>query len=136
MRIEHIPIFAGAPRAVIEQLARVATQELVPPDYDIVVQGEPAEHFYVVAEGDVAVYREAEAGAERTQLNTLVPGDYFGEIGLLHEVPRTATVRSLTDATLYRISGDDFLSALNEAPTVGASVTEGVIRRLATHERV
>jgi MFS family permease len=135
MRIEHIPIFAGAPRAVIEQLARVATQELVPPFYDVVVQGEPAEHFYVVAEGELAVLREAESGGEPTRLSVLVPGDYFGEIGLLHEVPRTATVRSLSDATLYRISGTDFLSAVNEAPTLGASVTEGVVRRLATHER-
>ena len=57
--------------------------------------------------------------------------DYFGEIGLLHRVPRTATVTALTDSDLWRMPGDTFLRLVNEGGQRSASLTGNIAARLA-----
>ncbi|MFN2488651.1 MAG: cyclic nucleotide-binding domain-containing protein [Actinomycetota bacterium] len=61
-------------------------------------------------------------------------GDYFGEIGLLERIPRTATVRAVTDCKLYRITGKDFLATVNELPVISGALLGGLMTRLTrTH---
>jgi CRP-like cAMP-binding protein len=99
----------------------------------IVTQGEPADHFYVIKSGRVEVSRTSDSGP--VVLAELGTGDYFGEIGILHKVPRTATVTALEPCELYRVEGQQFLDAVNGAPTMSASLMEGAAVRLAAHDR-
>jgi hypothetical protein len=64
---------------------------------DVVREGEPADRFYVLLEGLAAVYSRGRL------VRTLAPGDHFGEIALLHDTLRTATVRGLTDVRLFSL---------------------------------
>jgi CRP-like cAMP-binding protein len=81
----------------------------------------------------VDVTSRGEAGAEDRYIRTMEPGSYFGEIGLLERIPRTATVTAVEECELYRIAGDDFLDALSTA-AAGTSLLEGARTRLArTH---
>jgi CRP-like cAMP-binding protein len=67
-------------------------------------------------------------------VNTLGPGAYFGEIGLVEGIPRTATVAATSRCHLYRISGTAFLFALNSAPMIYGPLRESMAARLArTH---
>jgi CRP-like cAMP-binding protein len=67
-------------------------------------------------------------------INTLEEGDYFGEIGLVEGIPRTATVRAATGGLVYRIAGPDFLDAINESPILSGTLLDGIVGRLArTH---
>jgi CRP-like cAMP-binding protein len=103
----------------------------------IVQQGEPADAFYVCMEGEVEVLSTGEQGRRPTLLRRMPAPSYFGEIGLIERIPRTATVRALTDCTLLRIDGETFLTALNEAPAGRLAAADGVIRGLArTHPSV
>ena len=67
--------------------------------------GEAGDRFYVVGDGELTI----DAVSQRV---TVGPGDFFGEIALLHDVPRTATVQADTDARLYALERDDFLAVV------------------------
>ena len=100
----------------------------------VIRQGDPADAFYVCTDGTLEVTSHGERGRRDRVLRQLEAGSYFGEIGLIERIPRTATVRALTDVTLLRIDGEAFLGALIEAPSGIASLADGVVRGLAlTH---
>ena len=130
---ERLALLGGASRGVIEMLARDAVLEPADTGVAIVTQGEPADHFYVIKSGRVEVSRTSDSGP--VVLAELGTGDYFGEIGILHKVPRTATVTALEPCELYRVEGQQFLDAVNGAPTMSASLMEGAAVRLAAHDR-
>jgi MFS family permease len=131
--LEQLGIFASASRPVLERLAAAAVELVVPAGNTIIRQGEEADALYVIASGRVEVTSRGEAGAEDRYIRTMEPGSYFGEIGLLERIPRTATVTAVEECELYRIAGDDFLDALSTA-AAGTSLLEGARTRLArTH---
>jgi CRP-like cAMP-binding protein len=104
----------------------------VPAGTAIVREGEPAEALYVLVEGEVEVTARGEA-AEEQAIRTMSAPAYFGEIGVLEHIARTATVSALTDAQLLRIDGTALLDALTSTPP-SSSLMENARRRLAlTH---
>jgi CRP-like cAMP-binding protein/MFS family permease len=131
--LERLGIFAAAPQAVLERLAAAATEVDVPAGTIIVREGDPADALYVLLDGETVVTARGEAGTDEERLRTMGPGSYFGEIGLLERIPRTATVTADGDCRCYRIEGDAFLDALMATPPA-ASLLEGARTRLAlTH---
>ncbi|HEY8674538.1 MAG TPA: MFS transporter [Candidatus Dormibacteraeota bacterium] len=130
--LQGVDILAGAARATLERLALSAVEETVPTGQVIIHEGDHADDFFVLVEGEAEVYAAGEAGAARV-LGALTPPNYFGEIGLLARRPRTATVRAVSDCTLYRIKGDEFVDALTVA-SLSPATLGGARRRLArTH---
>ena len=81
----------------------------------IIRQGDPADNFYVISDGRVEVTQEAEDGQPRL-LRQMAAGEFFGEIGLLSRIPRTATVTAVTDGTLISLPGKSFLELVSEGP--------------------
>ncbi len=79
--LQDLPVTAGVPQIVLEQLASAAQFCPLPSGVDVVVQGAPAHAFYAVAEGRVVVHRDGQAVVH------LGPGDSFGERGLLDHAP-------------------------------------------------
>jgi MFS family permease len=116
--LRGIEMFAQLPEPVLERLAAGATTVSVAPFQPAVSQGETGRHFYVIAEGRASVEID---GAEARELG---PGDYFGEIALLRDVPRTATVRALDPLRLYAVERDEFIAAVTgHAPTLALAET-------------
>ena len=105
-RIEAVPMFAPLPVATKEQLARRLEQRDVPAGTVVVRAGDFGDSFYLVGEGELEVLVPGEEPRHSRA------GDYFGEIALLRDVPRTATVRALTDSTLFVLGRDNFLTAV------------------------
>jgi CRP-like cAMP-binding protein len=128
--LETVPLFEQASRPVLEQLAFVSTSEEVPIGADVVRQGDPAEDFYVIESGRFDVFRSDDDGTHRVGL--LASGDWFGEVGLIHNAPRNATVRARWPSIVWRIDGAQLLAAVNGAPALSARLLEGMTTRLAT----
>ena len=117
--LRRIDIFALLDEPVLERLAAGATAVSVAAFQPVVTQGETGDRFYVIAEGRAAVEVD---DAESRELD---PGDFFGEIALLRDVPRTATVRALEPLRLYAVERDEFIAAVTgHAPTLEAA--EGI----------
>jgi MFS family permease len=114
--LRRIALFAQLPEPVLERLAATATSVSVGADQIVVSRGEAGRHFYVIATGRAAV----ELGDGTTR--ELGPGDFFGEIALLRDVPRTATVRALEALRIYAVERDEFIAAVTgHAPTLAAA---------------
>jgi hypothetical protein len=99
-------IFSPLPEPTLEQLAEGLEEVDAPPGKEVVRQGEPGDRFYLVKDGALEVYIDGKL------VQTLGPGDSFGEIALLRDMPRTATVRGKTAATLYALDRRAFLTAV------------------------
>ena len=92
----------------------------VPRSEIVITEGEVPDYVYIVRSGHLSVTKHGEQGA------TLGPDDWFGEIGLLQRVPRTATVRTINETELWQIQGAEFLAALNESALPAAALLEGM----------
>jgi MFS family permease len=122
--LRRIEIFAELPEPLLERLAAGATSVSVEADQVVVSRGEVGNHFYAIASGQAIV--ELDDGSARE----LGPGEGFGEIALLRDVPRTATVRAIEPLKIYAIERDEFLAAVTgHAPTL-ASAENIVLSRL------
>jgi MFS family permease len=99
--LRRVPMLALLPEAVLERLAADSEQVRVPAAEVVFREGDAGDRFYVVEDGEVEI-----AG------KTFGPGEAFGEIALLRDVPRTATVTARTDVNLRAIRREDFVTAV------------------------
>ena len=108
--LSRIGLLAELPGELLLKLAQRMRREEVAPGKPLVIEGEDGDRFYVVLSGLLSV-NQAERGARRM----LKPGDYFGEVSLAMNVPRTASVTAMTPATLAscdRATFDEFIRPL------------------------
>jgi predicted MFS family arabinose efflux permease len=127
-----VDALVGATPTALEGWATAAHEELVSAGTVVVEQGQAARDFYVVVDG---VYDVSSAnghpGHDAAPVAQLRHGDYFGEIGLLDGLRRTATVRASTDGSLLCIPGPDFLQVVTTAPRVASTFRDVASVRLA-----
>ena len=119
-----VPALAGLPPARLEHAATRSGLRTVTSGETIIRQGDPADLFYVIAAGEVAVTRDEGGGSGVRELRRMGPGEAFGEIGLRSGVPRTATVTAVTDATLVTLAGDEFLELVGAVPGLSGRLLE------------
>ena len=119
--LRSLPLFAPLGAPSLEGLADGLIQVEVPAGAVIVRQGEPGDRFYVVAEGELDV----DAGGRG--LRHVCRGEGFGEIALLRDVPRTATVTACTNARLFALDKPSFLASVASHPRA-AGEAERLVR--------
>jgi MFS family permease len=108
--LRTIPIFAALPAPALERLAELAAAVSVPSGQAVFSQGQHGDRFYAIESGSARV------DLDGAQARTLGPGDFFGEIALLRDVPRTATVSAVDDLRLYAVERDDFIGVVTGHP--------------------
>ena len=120
-----VPIFAPLPGGSLEHIASRLVPLRLEPGAVVVREGDEGDRFYILAEGELEVTQEG------AHLRDVQPGDYFGEIALLRDVPRTATVTAKTDAVLYALDRDEFLAAVTGHPQSAEAAETVMSARLA-----
>jgi MFS family permease len=122
------PIFEPLGPASIERVARNLIHVDADPGMVVIREGDPGDRFYVIASGEVEVSRHDVPVAK------LGPGDFFGEIALLRNIPRTATVAASGFASLRSLDRAQFLAAVTGSPAGAVALGEVMDRRIAEHD--
>ena len=123
--LDRVPMFTPLPLAAKEQLAKSLVRVSVPAGGEVIAEGDTGDRFYIVGGGRLQVTRDGR------ELRELAAGDSFGEIALLRDVPRTATVTASRDAELYALERADFIDAATGHAAGRAAGEEIVRERLA-----
>jgi ATP-binding cassette, subfamily B, bacterial len=133
VRLLAIPLFAGLSDATMEALAEQLVREEYAGGEDVIRQGELGDRLYLISRGQVEVLVN-DGGVER-RLNTLKAGEYFGELALLSDAPRSATVRTMLPTQLYSLARPDFVALLEQEPDFWQGLSKvGAQRRAALAE--
>ena len=122
--LSGVPLFARCSKRELRQIASMVDEVDLPAGRELTHEGDPGREFIVLADGIADVEQEGE------RINTLGPGDYFGEISLVTGVPRTATVTTRSPARALVLSAPAFRSLLRRAPRIRTSVLAAAALRL------
>jgi len=124
--LRGVPFLSVVPEYDLARLAKNARWTVVAPGAEVIRQGDPGRQYFVVAEGALSVTVD---GVRRPSL--LGAGDGFGEIALLHAVPRTASITAETSSRLLVVEGTDFLAAVTGSADGHAIAAETTANHLA-----
>ncbi len=123
--LERVSLFAPLPGPALERLASQLEAIQVAAGTSVITQGETGDRFYVVAAGELDV------DVDGRHTGSLGPGDSFGEIALLRDTPRTATVTARTATELHALGREAFLEAVTANPPSARAADAVVGARLS-----
>ena len=126
-QLRGLPLFAPIERKSLESIARQLGRLEVAAGDAVITEGEAGDRFYIVESGRTQATHDGQV------LSTQGPGDPFGEIALLRDVPRTATVTALEDSVLLYLERDDFLAAVTGDSEVENRADDLIARRIPTY---
>jgi CRP/FNR family transcriptional regulator, cyclic AMP receptor protein len=124
--IARVPLFAGLSKSELGQLASIADEIDFPADKVLIREGERGREFFVLLEGEAEVVRKGK------ELATRRAGEFFGEIALVSNLPRTATVKTRKPVRALVIRDVDFRALLQRTPAIAVKVLQAVGDRLPT----
>ena len=123
--LRKAPLFEGLSKKELTQLARVSEDMEIPEGATLTREGDIGHEFFVIVEGETQVKRKGRSLGNRGA------GDFIGEIALLEQVPRTATVTAKTDLRVFVLTSKDFHHLLEENPNVERKVLRTLAKRIA-----
>src|SRR5262245_8565146 len=108
--------FKGLERQELQEMAELSQFRSYPPDHVLCHEGEFENSLYIVSEGSVVVSKQMPGGDSQRVLRVGGRGDLVGEMGLIQNAPRAATVRTLTQCTVLEMKKEDFETLLGRSP--------------------
>lgn len=132
--LKSVPLFAGLPEEQLALLASGATVRKIPNNTFIVRAGEKADSLYVILSGGAKVFIPDEEGRE-VILAKIGPREFFGDMGLLDDHPRSASVKTLRPSELMCVSKADFLRCLSDNRELAMRIIRGLVNRLREADR-
>ena len=132
--LKSVPLFAGFPDEQLRTLVSVVTRRSAPRSSVIMATGDPIDSLYIVISGRLKVMMGDSEGKE-VILSLLGPGEFFGEMGLIDDSPRSATVVATEPCELISITKRDFKRCLAENFEMANAVMRGLVRRLREADR-
>jgi CRP/FNR family cyclic AMP-dependent transcriptional regulator len=123
--IRRVPLFSRLSKKGLEDVAHIADELDLPSGKVMAKEGDRGREFFVLLDGEAEVTK----GEER--INTMRKGDFFGEIALVTQMPRTASVTATSDVRVLVITERDFAALLKRTPEVSRCVAEALAERIA-----
>ncbi|MDX6522105.1 MAG: family transcriptional regulator, cyclic receptor protein [Gaiellales bacterium] len=120
--LQRVPLFADLDRREVKQIARLFKQRRFPAGETVVQEGSGGAAFYVIESGEATVV----VGGE--QYPDLKPGDYFGEIALIDEGARMATITASTDLVCYGLTFWDFQPVVEQNGVIGWKLLQSMAK--------
>lgn len=128
--IKGVPLFSQLGRKELDEVATIADEIDLPAGKELTVEGQPGREFMVIVEGDASV-RQGDR-----EINRLGAGDFFGEIALVEDRPRTATVTAETPVRALVITDRSFRTLLEHSPETKDKVMSARSARLGSDDTI
>ena len=132
--LNAVPLFASFPEEQLRMLATVVTRRSAPRASTIMAAGDATDSLYIVLSGRLKVMMSDSDGKE-VILAILGPGEFFGEMGLIDDEPRSASVVTLEPCELLSVAKRDFRKCMAENFEMSMAVMRGLVRRLRHADR-
>ena len=123
--IKQVPLFSGCSKHELEEIAHIADEIDLSEGKEMTREGSRGREFFVLLEGDADVTKDGQS------INKLGAGDFFGEIALVSDTPRTATVTATSPVRALVITDRSFRHLLDESPEIQRKVLVALAERLA-----
>lgn len=127
--LKRVPLFSGLTDSQIERLAAGSVRRSFPKGRTIVAEGEPSQSLYVLLSGRAKVQRSDTEGKE-VILSVLGPGECFGEMSLIDDAPRSASVITIESCDFMSLNKESFKSMLTSSPEICMRIMKFLVRRL------
>ena len=127
--LEKVPLFGQLGPADLQRVLELARERAYPKNSVILFEDDPGDALYVVATGQVKVVLIGEDGRE-VILSVLGEGEFFGEMALIDDEPRSAHVIAMEDSTLVVLRREDFTNILMQVPAIALALLKELSRRL------
>ena len=127
--LAKVPLFKGAPERALEIAASAVRKRVFEPGTTIFQEGDKGEALYIMAKGLVKLSKVDLGGHEKT-LAILQPPEFFGEMALLGQSTRSATVTTLNEVHCYLLFNDDFRRLISDYPAINLNLTSTLAARL------
>ena len=127
--LKRVPLFSGLTDSQIERLAAGSVRRNFPRGRTIVAEGEPSQSLYILLSGRAKVQRSDTEGKE-VILSVLTAGECFGEMSLIDDAPRSASVITLESSDFMSIAKDSFKTVLLSSPEISLRIMRGLVKRL------
>jgi CRP/FNR family transcriptional regulator, cyclic AMP receptor protein len=114
--ISGTPLFAGCSKQELREVAAVCREETLPDGHVLIREGERGGAFYVLLDGTVEVRQSGQ------KIGVLGPGEWVGEVALISQVPRTATIVTTSPLDVLVLTDDAFQKLLNDVPSIAEKV--------------
>jgi CRP-like cAMP-binding protein len=122
--LAKVPLFQSCSEDEIQAIAEIAQESDFEAEQLIITQGTPGQAFYMILSGRVEIIRDGRS------LGAYGPGDFFGEMSLLDNAPRSATIRALDPTRCLMLSSWDFKALIEKTPSIAVKLLEVLSRRL------
>jgi CRP/FNR family transcriptional regulator, cyclic AMP receptor protein len=132
--LKTVPLFASFPEDQLRMLAMLVMRKSAPRSSTIVARGDPTDSLYIVVSGRLKVMMSDSEGKE-VILAILGPGEFFGEMGLIDDEPRSATVVTIEPCELLSVAKREFKKCLAENFEMAQAVMRGLVKRLREADR-
>ncbi|HZO00486.1 MAG TPA: cyclic nucleotide-binding domain-containing protein [Burkholderiales bacterium] len=132
--LKTVPLFTSCPEEQLRMLTMVVTRKSAPRSTTIMAGGDPTDSLYIVLSGRLKVMMSDSEGKE-VILSILGAGEFFGEMGLIDDEPRSATVITIEPCELLSIAKRDFKKCLADNFEMTMAVMRGLVKRLREADR-
>lgn len=117
MILKKVPLFQGMKNSALREFEKLMHRRRYEPDETIFFEGEPGVGMYIIEEGSVSIYREVEGSRE--ELVRLERGEFFGELALLDDSPRSASAVALEETHVLGLFHPDLMGLIDRKPRLG-----------------
>jgi CRP/FNR family transcriptional regulator, cyclic AMP receptor protein len=121
--ISGVPLFAQCSKGELQEIAAIADEIDIAEGKELTREGSPGREFFVIIEGTASVAQDGE------QINDLGPGDFFGEVALVKDTPRTATVTATSPVRALVVTAQNFRRLIEHQPNIERTVLKALVDR-------
>jgi CRP/FNR family transcriptional regulator, cyclic AMP receptor protein len=121
--ISEVPLFAQCSKGELQEIAAIADEIDIAEGKELTTEGSPGREFFVIIEGTASVAQNGD------RINDLGPGDFFGEVALVKDTPRTATVTATSPVRALVVTRQNFKRLIERQPDIERTVLKALVER-------